>query len=307
MAATATRRLNLFNQNALRPVVSPFHTPVRHATLKSIQMRIKAVSNIQKITQSMKMVAAAKLRQVQDKSSSAKAFTSSSVNFLQKEFGDDETEAGATHLIVPFTGDKGLCGSVNSNVVRFIKKHILENPGYNYKIVCVGQKGADGLKSLHSDSIELSFRDVGAKGAADWSQAAIVADHIITASNDADRLTVVYPQFINAMTQRPNAINIPTAKSLEANAGNLDEYDFDTDKEFVVCFDDMYEFQMASLVHGFLLETATSEHGARMTAMDSASTNASELIEKLTVFYNKARQAKVTNDLIEVISGAEAV
>jgi len=299
-------RTTMFNTSrAVARVPAPFATPVRHATLKSIQMRIKAVSNIQKITQSMKMVAAAKLNQVKDKSAEAVSFTASNVDFLKKEFTEEETGEKRVHLLVPITGDKGLCGSVNSNVVRFLKRHIVENPNDDYKILCVGQKGADGMKGLHGKEIQVGLRDIGAKGAADWSQASVVAQEIIAI--EADQVTIVYPHFVNAMTQVPEAVTFPSFSKLETLAGNLDEYDFDTDKEFVVCFDDLYEFQMASLVHGFLLEAATSEHGARMTAMDNASTNAADLIDQLTVYYNKARQAKVTNDLIEVISGAEAV
>ena len=119
-------------------------------------MRIKAVSNIQKITQSMKMVAAAKLNQVKDKSAEAVSFTASNVDFLKKEFTEEETGEKRVHLLVPITGDKGLCGSVNSNVVRFLKRHIVENPNDDYKILCVGQKGADGMKGLHGKDIQVT-------------------------------------------------------------------------------------------------------------------------------------------------------
>lgn len=278
----------------------------RHATLKSIEMRIKATQGVQKITKAMKMVASAKLREVQDRNAIAKPFTDGAVKFLKQYDAIEESDSGEkkSHLIIVMTGDRGLCGSVNTNVGKGTQRLIAESANDDIKILAVGKKGADIISRTHPDLLVGTFRDVG-KVPLNFTQACLVTDAIVNIP--FDKATIVYTVFNNAISQTTEMTTIPSPSTIADNPSVIEEYEFDTDNEAMLSVPDLVEFQIAALMHGYLLEVATSTEASRVQAMDNSTNNAGELIDSLTLVYNKARQAKITGELIEIISGAEAV
>jgi len=296
--------------SALRPAstsVAVAPPGARHATLKAIEMRIKATGNIAKITKAMKMVAAAKLRQVQDRNELARPFTNGAKSFLepyQEVIDGLPTDRVLKHLVVPLTGDRGLCGSINTNVGKYVSAMLAADDNDEVSIIAIGQKGQDAMHKVAPSKTTVSFRDVG-KVPMNFAQACLCAEDIVNA--EFDKATIVFTHFQNALTQTPMSFTVPSKSLIEEFPEALEDYEFDTDNEAMLSMEDLVEFQIASLLNGFLLDTATSTEAARMSAMENSTTNANELIETLTINYNKARQAKITGELIEIISGAEAV
>jgi len=270
-------------------------------------MRIKATGNIAKITKAMKMVAAAKLRQVQEKNELARPFTEGAKSFLEpyQEVIDGLPEERALkHMVIPLTGDRGLCGSINTNIGKYVKAMLETDDNDEVTVIAIGQKAQDAMAKMVPEKTVTSFRDVG-KVPMNFSQACVCAEDIVNA--EFDKATIVFTTFKNALTQTPTSFTVPSKSLIEEFPQALEDYEFDTDNEAMLSMEDLVEFQLASLLNGFLLDTATSTEAARMSAMDSSTTNANELIDTLTINYNKARQAKITGELIEIISGAEAV
>eukprot|EP01052_Picozoa_sp_SAG31_P016669 SAG31_NODE_1112_length_9855_cov_13.754203_11_plen_289_part_00 len=272
----------------------------------TVEMRIKATQGVQKITKAMKMVASAKLREVQDRNAIAKPFTDGAVNFLKQYDGIEESDSAEkkTHLVIVMTGDRGLCGSVNTNVGKGTQRLIAESTNEDIKILCVGKKGADIISRANSDLLVGTFRDIG-KVPLNFTQACLVTDAIVNIP--FDKATIVYTVFNNAISQTTEMTVIPSPSTIADNPSVIEEYEFDTDNEAMLSVPDLVEFQIASLMHGYLLEVATSTEASRVQAMDNSTNNAGDLIDNLTLVYNKARQAKITGELIEIISGAEAV
>lgn len=296
---------------AVQPLAGGLFAPsgARAATLKAIEMRIKATRGIQKITKAMKMVASAKLRAVQTRNRIAEPFTAGAVKFLsqyEELMGENESGEKQTHLYIIMTGDRGLCGSVNTNVAKAVKVLLAQGEAANEetKVICVGKKGGDVFNKFSANEMVVSYRDVG-KIPMNFTQACIVAEDIVGV--DFDKATIVYTKFYNAVTQTTTLMQLPSMATIEANPSTIEEYEFDTDNEYMLSIPDLVEFQLASLMHGFILETMTSTEASRVQAMENSTTNAGELIEALQLSYNKARQSKITGELIEIISGAEAV
>jgi len=202
------------------------------------------------------------------------------------------------------TGDRGLCGSVNTNVGKATNRLIQESTNEYIKILCVGKKGADLMTRSQPDMVVGTFRDVG-KIPLNFTQACIVTDSIVEIP--FDKATIVYTVFNNALSQSTATMTIPSPSTIAENPSVIEEYEFDTDNEAMLSVPDLVEFQVAALMHGYLLEVATSTEASRVSAMDNSTTNAGELIDALRLTYNKARQSKITGELIEIISGAEAV
>ena len=274
----------------------------------TVEMRITATGNISKITKAMKMVAAAKLRAVQERNELARPFTDGAKDFIapyQEVLDEIPEEQVLKHVVVPITGDRGLCGGINTNIAKYVKAMLDTDSNDEVTIIACGQKGQDAVDKLVPGKTILSFRDVGNKVPMSFTQACVVAEDIVT--QEYDKMTFVYTHYKNALTQTPMGFTVPSKSFLEDNPEKLEEYDFDTDNEAMLSMEDLVEFQIAALLNGFILDTTTSTEAARMSAMENSTNNANELIETLTIEYQKARQAKITNELIEIISGAEAV
>ena len=291
-------------------------------SLKDLRNRIASVKATQKITKAMQMVAAAKLRRAQESVEAARPYSQRMSAVLGNIAGavvnaDDAprlmsgTGSDQTHLLVVCTAERGLCGGFNSQIARLAREHIgaLQGQGKDVKILCVGKKGYDVLKRQYGDLIidRVDLREVKRIG---FANADDIARQVIGLFNDEafDVCTLFYSEFQSVITQVPTAQQIiPSSTGGEdaEQTGTDAVYEYEPDATAIL--DDLIPRNIAVQIFRALLENAASEQGARMTAMDNATRNAGEMIDKLTLNYNRQRQAQITKELIEIISGAEAL
>lgn len=283
---------------------------VRWANLKAISDRMRSVGSVGKITKAMKMVAAAKLRSVQSMQENSRPFALALQNFF-KTMDDVEAatkpeqgEDSRSRFVIAVTSDRGLCGGVNSAIVKKIKAMILDHSDVNHAIMLLGDKGRDGLARVHGRNIVVSFKDVF-KVPVSFPQVCLIAEDIL--SRDYDEIVLVYNEYVSVISQEAIQKPIVGLKSLMASAEAFDEYEFDSDMDSAQVLVDLFEFQLATQIFNALLENATSEQAARMSAMDNASRNASDMLQTLTLSYNRQRQAAITQELSEITSGAAAL
>ena len=289
-------------------------------SLDDLKKRIKSVKSTQKITKAMKMVAAAKLRKAQENAEKGRPYSQKMQNIilnLTRSISDPQnapkllvgTGIDKTHLCVVLTADRGLCGGFNSNICKLAKssfKKILSE-GKNLKIITVGSKGLDQIKREYEKYIvkKFSFKD---KKQITFKEAEIIGNEIINLfkKNEFDKCILFYNNFKNVITQIPQAQQIVPADktSLKKNEENL-TYEFEPEEDEIL--DDLLPKNISTQVFKAFLENAASEQGSRMTAMDNATRNAGDLVDKLTINYNRSRQASITKELIEIISGAESL
>ena len=284
--------------------------PARWANLKAISDRMRSVGSVGKITKAMKMVAAAKLRSVQSLQENSRPFSVGLQDFFKTM---DEVEAATkgeasegkkTRFVIAITSDRGLCGGVNSSIVKKVKHMISEHSDINHAIMLLGDKGRDGLSRVHGNNIIVSFKDVF-KVPVSFPQVCLIAEDIL--NREYDEIVVVYNHYISVISQEVTEKPIVGLDSLMASAEAFDEYEFDSDMDSAQVLVDLFEFQLATQLFNALLENATSEQAARMSAMDSASRNASDMLQTLTLTYNRQRQAAITQELSEITSGAAAL
>ncbi len=289
-------------------------------SLDDLKKRIKSVKSTQKITKAMKMVAAAKLRKAQENAEKGRPYSQKMQNIilnLTKSISDPQnapkllvgTGIDKTHLCVVLTADRGLCGGFNSNICKLAKssfKKILSE-GKNLKIITVGSKGLDQIKREYEKYIvkKFSFKD---KKQITFKEAEIIGNEIINLfkKNEFDKCVLFYNNFKNVITQIPQAQQIvPADKNpTKENEENL-SYEFEPEEDEIL--EDLLPKNISTQVFKAFLENAASEQGSRMTAMDNATRNAGDLVDKLTINYNRSRQASITKELIEIISGAESL
>jgi len=289
-------------------------------SLDDLKKRIKSVKSTQKITKAMKMVAAAKLRKAQENAEKGRPYSQKMQNIilnLTKSISDPQnapkllvgTGIDKTHLCVVLTADRGLCGGFNSNICKLAKssfKKILSE-GKNLKIITVGSKGLDQIKREYEKYIvkKFSFKD---KKQITFKEAEIIGNEIINLfkKNEFDKCILFYNNFKNVITQIPQAQQIvPADKTpIKENEENL-SYEFEPEEDEIL--EDLLPKNISTQVFKAFLENAASEQGSRMTAMDNATRNAGDLVDKLTINYNRSRQASITKELIEIISGAESL
>ena len=290
-------------------------------SLDDLKKRIKSVKSTQKITKAMKMVAAAKLRKAQESAEKGRPYSQKMQNIilnLTKSINDPEnapkllvgTGEDKTYLCVVLTADRGLCGGFNSNICKLAKitfKKILSERK-NLKIITVGSKGLDQIKREYENHIikKFSFKD---KKQITFNEAEIIGKEIINLFNqkEFDKCILFYNNFKNVITQVPQAQQIIPAdnKSSDPKNENLLSYEFEPEEDEIL--EDLLPKNISIQVFKAFLENAASEQGSRMTAMDNATRNAGDLVDKLTINYNRSRQASITKELIEIISGAESL
>ena len=292
------------------------------ASLKDLRLRISSVQSTRKITSAMKMVAASKLRRAQEAAEQARPYAQRMEAMLGNVAAGSAGQEGAppllagtgnddSHLVVVMTANRGLCGGFNSNIIRSARAliHELQEKGKKVHIYTVGRKGRDNLKRDYEDRLVGHFDEFG-RAVSSFSEAKYVADAIIHMfdAGDFDACTLIYAHFVSAMTQEVTnqqiiPFPIPEAEDGAQTAAGGYEYE-PSDTEILK---DLLPRNIAVQVFRALLENGASEHGARMTAMDNATRNAGEMIDSLTLTYNRTRQAQITTELIEIISGAEAL
>jgi F-type H+-transporting ATPase subunit gamma len=293
-------------------------------SLDDLKKRIASVKSTQKITKAMKMVAAAKLRKAQEAAEQSRPYadnmenlmdsisrgyiqTDSSRNLLT---GSDEDK---TILLVLFTSERGLCGGFNSQVSKALREKIIElqNQNKTVKVLCVGKKGYDIIKRQYGDLIT-EMIDLSSVKSIQYEDAKSISDKIIKMYLDAefDRCLIFYNKFKSVISQIPTEQQVIPAEKSEDET-NKDQskdnsfFEFEPNEKEIL--EELLPLNFAIQIFKALLESSASEQGARMSAMDNASRNASDMIDSLTLFYNRSRQAVITKELIEIISGAEAV
>jgi F-type H+-transporting ATPase subunit gamma len=290
------------------------------ASLDDLRKRIVSVKSTQKITKAMKMVAAAKLRKAQESAEKGRPYSEKMQNIILNLTDSISDPANApkllvgngkdqVHLCIVMTSDRGLCGGFNSNICRLAKNYFLKilKDGKELKIITVGSKGHDQLKREYSKHIinKLSFKD---KKKISFTEADEVGKIIIDlfSKNQFDKCILFYNNFKNVMTQIPEAQQIiPTEVKKNSKKNEEIFYEFEPDEDEIL--EDLLPKNISTQVFKAFLENSASEQGSRMTAMDSATRNAGDLVNKLTINYNRSRQAVITKELIEIISGAESL
>jgi len=295
-ANRATININLSNMNTT--------TTIRGmATLKEVKNRLNSVKSIKKITGSMKLVAAAKLRVAQKTLEETKPFSGSVEEVVKntKAFKDLPT-AGKKGLIVPITSDRGLCGAVNSTIIKEVKKIIKVEGEKKPDVIIVGEKGKAGLLREAGQYVHQSFKELVKKPPVYFADVLQIGDQI--AKQNFDYLSIYYNRFITVINSQLTEIRIGP-KELLLSKLDLDKYDFDDLNQETLT--SLYEFYIAASLYTAITEHATAEVGARMSAMDSATKNAGEMINALTLAYNRRRQAAITTELCEIIGGAESL
>ncbi|UOA13860.1 MULTISPECIES: F0F1 ATP synthase subunit gamma [Sulfitobacter] len=290
--------------------------------LKDLKNRIASVKSTRKITKAMQMVAAAKLRRAQEAAEASRPYTerfnavmaglaasvggSDSAPKLLSGTGEDKV-----HLLVVMTAERGLCGGFNSNIAKKAKAHAREllAQGKEVKILTVGKKGRDALRRDLGDHL-VGHVDLSEVKKIGYGDAQKIAQDVLNRfdAGEFDVATIFYAKFVNVVMQTPTAQQIIPAKfdaedGEDSGASTL--FDYEPSEEAVLA--DLLPRGVATAIFSALLENGASEQGARMSAMDNATRNAGEMIDKLTIQYNRSRQAVITNELIEIISGAEAL
>ena len=290
------------------------------ASLDDLKKRIASVKSTQKITKAMKMVAAAKLKRAQDSAEKGRPYSEKMNNIilnLSEGISDKEnapkllsgTGKDQIHLCIVMTSDRGLCGGFNSNIIKKAKSYFsrLSDEGKELKIITVGSKGNDQLKRVFGDKIieNISFKN---SKNANFFDAEKVSKIIIEKfqKEEFDICTIFFNQFKNVITQIPQAQQIIPLKTETDDREKLEDYyEFEPDEDEILT--NLLPKNISTQIFKAMLENSASEQGARMSAMDNATRNAGEMVDKLTIEYNRSRQAAITKELIEIISGAESL
>jgi len=290
------------------------------ASLDDLKKRIASVKSTQKITKAMKMVAAAKLRRAQESAEKGRPYSEKMNNIilnLSSGISDKENApkllSGSgndkVYLCVVMTSDRGLCGGFNSNIIKKAKSYFakLEEEGKDLKIITVGSKGNDQLKRAYGNKIiaNISFKE---SKHANYFDAEKVGKMVIEKfeAEEFDVCTIFYNQFKNVITQIPQAQQIiPLNVENSEEDKSEDSYEFEPDEDEILS--NLLPKNISTQIFKAMLENSASEQGSRMSAMDNATRNAGEMVDKLTIEYNRSRQAAITKELIEIISGAESL
>ena len=289
-------------------------------SLDDLRKRIASVKSTQKITKAMKMVAAAKLRKAQEMAEKGRPFSEKMDVIIQNLSAAINDPANApkllvgtgedqSHLCIVMTADRGLCGGFNTNIVKLAKNHFNKvlKESKKLKIITVGTKGLDQLKREFGKYIikKINFKD---KKSLSFHEAEIIGNEIVKLfkNKEFDKCVIFYNKFKNVMTQVPQAQQVVPAKRDEKKVENqISSYEFEPEEDEIL--EDLLPKNISTQIYKGFLENSASEQGSRMTAMDNATRNAGDLVEKLTINYNRSRQAAITKELIEIISGAESL
>ncbi len=295
------------------------------SNLKDLRNRIASVTATQKITRAMQMVAAAKLRRAQEAAEAARPYAermSEVLANLNARVGSNGsgppmlvgTGRDDTHLLVVATAERGLCGGFNANIARIARVHAMRliDQGKTVKIICVGRKGHDSLIRTFGTRV-IDLVDLRAVRHVGYDNADAIAKRVFALFDEGefDVATLFFSEFRSVLNQVPQALQlIPAALPEETDEkpvadGPQAAYEYEPDEEEILA--NLLPLNVGTQIFRALLENAASEQGARMTAMDSATRNAGDMIDKLTLHYNRTRQAQITKELIEIVSGAEAL
>ncbi|TVU30733.1 hypothetical protein EJB05_22369 [Eragrostis curvula] len=302
-AAAMAARSPAFSQSEIAPLGARF------VSTQIVRTRMKSVKNIQKITKAMKMVAASKLRAVQIRTENSRGLWQPFTALL----GDAPSVDVKKNVIVAVTSDKGLCGGINSTSVKVSKalQKLTSGAEKESKYVILGEKGKVQLIRDSKQNIELTVSELQ-KNPINYTQIAVLADDILK-NVEFDALRVVFNKFHSVISFKPTMTTILSPEAMEKESesggkvGDLDSYEIEGGETKSEILQNLTEFQFSCVLYNGALENACSELGARMSAMDSSSRNAGDMLDRLTLTYNRTRQASITTELTEIISGASAL
>ncbi|ESW10226.1 hypothetical protein PHAVU_009G191400 [Phaseolus vulgaris] len=281
----------------------------RSISTQIVRNRMKSVKNIQKITKAMKMVAASKLRAVQSRTENSRGLWQPFTALL----GDNPSVDVKKSVVVTISSDKGLCGGINSTSVKISRalQKLNSGPDKETKYVILGEKAKAQLVRDSKKDIELSLTELQ-KNPLNYTQVSVLADDILK-NVEYDALRIVFNKFQSVVQFLPTVSTVLSPEVIEREAesggqlGELDSYEIEGGETKSEILQNLSEFQFSCVMYNAVLENACSEQGARMSAMDSSSRNAGEMLDRLTLTYNRTRQASITTELIEIISGASAL
>jgi F-type H+-transporting ATPase subunit gamma len=289
-------------------------------SLKALRNRISSVTSIRKITKAMQMVAAARLRRAQEAAEAARPYAEKMNAAISNLAAGARNQPGApallagtgsdrVHLLLVATADRGLCGAFNTNIVRLARQQIvgLQREGKQVKLIPIGRKGRDQLRRQYSDLFVETFDFVGVKQLG-FANALPVGRKVLEmfANGEFDVATIIYARFRNVMSQVPTAQQlIPAPINENTSKGAAAFYEYEPDENEIL--EELLPRNVTVQIFRSLLENVAGEMGAKMSAMDSATRNAGDVIDRLTLLKNRTRQAQITKELIEIISGAEAL
>jgi len=293
------------------------------ANLKDLKNRIKSVKSTQKITSAMKMVAAAKLRRAQENAEQARPYSSRMSAMIASLAAKADASSAPlllvgngksdNHLLVVLSADRGLCGGFNGGIIRSTRRHVLklQAEGKTVRLLMVGRKATDALKREFSDLFVETLENIQGT-AVQFSDADMISQRVqsLIDAGEVDTCSIVFNKFISAITQEVTfrslvPAEIDDAGEAEVVEGAIAPNEYEPDENAVLS--DLLPRALTTQIYASILESSASELAARMTAMDNATRNAGDLIDRLTMEYNRTRQAAITTELIEIISGAEAL
>lgn len=289
------------------------------ADLKTLKLRINSIKKTQKITKAMKMVAASKLRRAREAAEDARSYSQGFQDLLASHMGSKDSGIGKRNIIygvnnpktilfILVTTDRGLCGGLNANLVRYTIKEIkaLTAKNYQVKVWCIGKKGFDQLKMLYGDKIINNQAGYSSKKIT-YNDAQDIAAQVIELfmQEDVDICEVIYPKFQSAITQDTTKQRLFPCQIDDKNEKQEVLFEYEPKKE--VLLEEIVKKNVAVQLFQSFVETYASEQGSRMSAMDNAVNNCSELVQRLNLLYNRTRQAKITTELVEIISAAESI
>ncbi len=287
-------------------------------SLLDMRRRIKSVKNTQQITKAMKMVAAAKLKRATDRVQAARPFAqkmSEILGNLSAKIGDEfsspllDSRGDEKYLIVLVSADKGLCGGFNTNIMKATQNFLKENAGKQTEMIPVGRKGRDFFKRREMMFVE-EYVGLTGSGRVEYKDAAEIAQKVIktfTEDSSVDKVFLVFTEFKTVLSQKPVVEQLlPIAKITAEETQDATQAEYIYEQPPAEIFGKLLPKQVETQIYRAMLESIASEQGSRMTAMDSASKNAGELIDTLTLNMNRIRQAAITKEIIEVVSGAAA-
>ncbi|EFJ43426.1 F1F0 ATP synthase, subunit G, mitochondrial [Volvox carteri f. nagariensis] len=283
---------------------------VRHASNQAVKQRIRAIKNIGKITKAMKMVAASKMKNAQVAVEQSRGI----VNPFVRLFGDHPGVEGKAGVTVAVTSDRGLCGGLNSNITKYTRALLkldsaAAGESASTRLVAIGDKGRSQLMRAEGRLFSYSFADTY-KVRVTFAQASLIAEELL--KNNPEVIKVMFNKFRSAISFKPTLATVLTPEALEKQltepTGNrLDAYEVEATHERSDVLRDLAEFQLAATLYNAMLENNCSEHASRMSAMENSTKSAGEMLGKLTLEYNRKRQATITTELIEIIAGASAL
>ncbi|KAF8329083.1 ATP synthase F1 gamma [Cantharellus anzutake] len=280
---------------ASRVVLRPTLQTRNMATLREIELRLKSVRNIEKITKSMKMIASTKLAKAQRAMANAKNYGLAS----NEVFKNVDAPGGDRKLFVVISSDRGLCGGIHSSVTKATRR-LLDEGNEDARIVVLGDKSKSQLTRLLPNNLLLTFNQVG-KDVPTFADACVVANFITKSNAEFDSVHIVYNEFVSAISYQAAAMKVVNQTALQ-EAPNFKQYEMEDDVT-----EDLTEFSIANAVYAALVEGHAAEISSRRNAMDNASKNAGEMITSLQMKYNRGRQAAITNELVDIITGASAL